>query len=272
MPPAAPPVLIDTAPSLLAPRYGLLSAGELVNWDDPHLHNGFESIPNAHGVVGVESNNVDDHTTPVLDTDVPTVVSGPIRVYAGLELSTLTLTPDDAAARARARLSAGEVAGVEKQMWADADHPLTADPAILSPTAVSMADAVGLIEDWFGERYGGTPVIHAPRQLGARARAERVAERDGQKMVSALGSVFSFGNYPGTGPLDVTDPENPEVRPGLWLVASGQVQIRRSDVVVLGADQASRLDRRINQVRVSAHRTYVVSWDGITAAVPITTS
>ena len=256
--PVAPPVLVDTAPSLTPPRFGLLSAGELVDWNDPHLHNGVEFVPNASGAAAVEGSYTDPYVTPTLDTEVPTVVSGPIPVVAGYNLPTTALTADEAAARARARLSAGEVAAVEKHLWEDADHPLAGGAVPLATDAVSLVQAIGMIEDYFGARYGGTPVIHAPRQLGAYAAAEDVTVREGQKMTTPLGSVWSFGNYPGT--LDGS---------GVWLIATGQVQIRRSDITVHGADHATSLNRTSNRVRVSAHRTYIVTWDGIAAAVPI---
>ncbi|MFT4086137.1 MAG: hypothetical protein QM658_03130 [Gordonia sp. (in: high G+C Gram-positive bacteria)] len=265
--PVAPPVLLDAAPSLNPPRFGLLSAGELVDWNDPHLHNGIEYVPNATGEAGIASTDCDDHTAAVLDDGLATVVSGPIPVVAGITLPSFALDPADAAARARARLAAGEVAAVEKRMWASAAHPLTANPTVLSHSALALADAVGLLEEWFDARYGGTPVIHAPRRLGVRARDAHAAERDGAKLITPLGSVWSFGNYPGTAPASETGGSVPP----LWLVASGQVQIRRSDVVVDGVDLRSSLNRRTNRTRVSARRTYVVSWDGITAAVPVTT-
>lgn len=262
--PVAPPVYVEASPSLDAPQFGLMSASTLVQWDDPHLHNGVEFTPNASGLAGFEATDcVDEPADPRdIPDGIPTAIASPIIVYGGFTCRSVGITDALLDGYARARLSAGEVAGVESRLWSAVDNSLTDGAHILSTTAVSLTAAVGLIEEWFGARYGGTPVIHAPRRLGALAGQKVLAIRDKSKMVTTLGSTWSFGNYPGTAPAGQTGP--------LWLVASGQVQVRRSDVTVLGSTMQTALNRRTNSVYAVAHRTYVASWDGISAAVPVT--
>lgn len=266
--PVAPPVYVEATPTLTPSRFGLLSAAELVSWDDPHLHNGVEFQPNPVGEAGFEATdcvNVPADPRDIPD-GVPTATTGPVIVYGGFTCRTVGITDTILNQYARARLAAGEVAGVESKVW----DQIGAEATILSPTAVGLIDAVGLIEEWFGARYGGTPTIHAARRLGAWAGAKALATREASKLVTTLGSVWSFGHYAGGAPasFEPADPEDPV--PALWLIATGQVQVRRSDVTVLGGTMQSALHRTTNTVTAVAHRTYVTSWDDVSAAVPIT--
>ena len=262
--PVGPPVYVEASPSLDAPQFGLMSAASLVQWDDTHLHNGVEFTPNASGLAGFEATECVAAPSDPRDIPdgIPTTIASPIIVYGGFTCRSVGITDDILNGYARARLSAGEIAGVESRLWSAVDNSLTDDAEILTTTALPLLAAVGLIEEWFGARYGGTPVIHAPRRLGALAGQKVAAVRDKGKLVTTLGSNWSFGNYPGTAPAGQTGP--------LWLVASGQVQVRRSEVNVLGSTMQTALNRRTNTVYAVARRTYVVSWDGIAAAVPVT--
>ena len=135
---------------------------------------------------------------------------------------------------------------------------------ILTTDPVSLARGIGLLEQYFWKTYGGTPVIHAPRDVAELAAEDHLIQ-PGAKLTTILGSQFSFGNYPGTD-IDGVEPDEGTV----WLCASGQVQVRRGDVGAYGVEWSTRgdgFDARTNQVFMLAQRTDVVSWDGITAAV-----
>lgn len=269
--PVGPPVLVEAAPSLNPPRFGLMSAATLVPWDDQHLHNGVKLKANPHGLVGFEQTEcLDEPDDPRDLTDgIPWIESSPIIVYGGFTCRSVGITDTDLQEQARGRLSAGEVAGVESRLWSTVDNSLTADATVLSETALTLPNAIGLLEQWFGARYGGTPVIHAPRRLGAVAGSKNLAVREQDKLSTNLGSTWSFGNYPGTAPTGFTPTDPDDDVPELWLVATGQVQVRRSDVEVLGGSMRSALTPATNEVAAVAHRTYVVTFDGIAAAVPV---
>lgn len=263
--PVAPPVYVEAAPTLNPPRYGLLSAAELVPWDDPHLHNGVEYTPNPNGVAGFEA--VDCVNVPAdprdLPDGIPTDIADPVIVYGGFTCRSVGITDTILQSQARARLAAGDVAAVESRIWDATPHSLTTATEVLDTTPVSLPIAVGLLEEWFAQRYGGTPVIHAPRKLGALVGSKNLAQRETSKLTTPLGSVWAFGNYPGTPPASETGTD-------VWIVATGQVQVRRSDITVLGGSMQSALHRTTNTVTAVAHRTYVVAYDNISAAIPIT--
>ena len=80
--------------------------------------------------------------------------------------------------------------------------------------------------------------------------------------MTRLGTPVSFGNYPGS------DPDGDAADPGqAWIVATGQVQARRSEVAVHTANGDSYFTPETNTVLGLAERTYVLTWDAVTAAV-----
>ncbi|WP_280764004.1 hypothetical protein [Prescottella agglutinans] len=100
-------------------------------------------------------------------------------------------------------------------------------------------------------------VIHAPRHVAAFAAKKNQVDTESGRKVTTLGTRWSSCNYPNTGP----DGAAAQVDTA-WLVATSAVQVRRSEVTY----------RTVTDVRGGDHfaiaeRTYVVSWETITAAV-----
>ena len=266
--PVAPPILV-TAPTLNPARYGLLSAAEMVTETDPHWVNGVEYHHNP--IPGAATSSTACVNAPaaqrVLPEGMPTDQALPIPVWAGFQCKHPGLTAAEIEAYARTKLAASEQAFLERTLWADADTPLM-DPTIATPagtTALSIVGGLGALEEWLWESYGGTGVLHIPRRFAPHLFAAHQLDISGQKVTTKLGTTVSFGAYPGS------DPAGADPAAGTsWVVATGQVQIRRSPVAVHTANGSAYFNYTTNGVIGLAERTYVVNWDGVRAAAPIT--
>jgi hypothetical protein len=246
----------------------LLSAAEVIPANDPHFKHGIEQLPNPTGEVKYTGFDCGEPADPLeFDSDLATVTSGPINMYWGFSCKSVGMESLDLEGRVLAGLTAGESAGLESAIWQGSDTGalMDLDTEIVSGTAVSLSRGIGLLEKYFWRNYGGTPVIHAPRELGAAAAEKHLIESAGGKLTTPLGSVWSFGNYPGT-----TIAGAAPAAGTVWIAASGQVQVHRGDIESYGVQWSTRgdgFDPRNNMIFMLAQRTDVVSWDGITAAV-----
>ncbi|WP_328856906.1 hypothetical protein OG579_17060 [Williamsia herbipolensis] len=269
----APSRIEPAAVPLDPPRFGLLSAASVVvGLDDPHARNGVQYPPNPLGdTVGVErvvAVNGPSVPRTIDDAGIEWASAPGLIVFGGFSNPSLPLNDQTLRERATAILAAGESAAVEAAMWSqlgdDGDASLIETATVLGSDPVSLPAAVGLIEEWFWPRYGGTPVIHANRQVAAHAAKAVQLNVSGGVATTTLGTRWSFGGYSGDGPTA------PAPAGATWLVATGQVKVRRSDITVYGGTMQQAVDRHTNVARSVAARTYVVSWDDIAVAIPVT--
>ncbi|MCF8610058.1 hypothetical protein L5G28_07765 [Gordonia sp. HY285] len=258
----APPLLVPT-PTLTPPRFGLLSVAEIVDDPDLHWQNGTEHLPNptpSGSTSGVDCDP--DPLTPTADT-MDTVVDGSLRVWANFTLPHAAFSADEVHERARLALSVSESNSVESAIWSSSTSPLMSDDTVTpaGTSAVPMLAGLGALERWLWDNYGGTGVLHVPRQLVPFLVADRqVAEKNG-RLVTPLGTAVSAGAYPATGPAGAAAPAGQA-----WIVASGTVRVRRSPVRVPGANGSAYFDYSTNTALGHAERVYVVGWEGVQAA------
>lgn len=266
--PVAPALLVQT-PTLTPARYGLSSAADLVVEAVLHFRNGVEFIENPSGPAKYSPIECTTEATDEreLEDGLPLVEAQPIIVYNGFTCRAVGLTEDDILTRARQALAGGEWQAIETAIWDRAELRLMdeANTVILADTAVDLVKGIGLLEAHLYENYGGTGVIHAPRHVAAHAAKRRQVETETGRKVTTLGTRWSFGNYPNTGP----DGEEAGVDTA-WLVATGAVQVRRTEVAQRPTSLAGALDRYTNEVYAIAERTYVASWETVTVALPVT--
>lgn len=263
MAPVAPPILVG-APALNGPKFGLLSAVELVTPEDSHFVNGVEQTHNP--LPGANARANDCQTGPgtpiVLPEGMPTVESGPITVWSGFECKHTGLTREEIDQYARTKLAISEGPFVERELWANADTPFM-ESTIVTPagtTALPLLEAVGAMEKWLYGNYGGTGVLHIGREHAPALDAVQQIDYTSTKASTKLGTSVVFGNYPGTGPDG-----DPAAAGQSWVVVTGQLQARRGDVQVHTGGSAY-FDPSTNKVIGLAERTYVVTWDAVKAA------
>ncbi len=256
----APPLLV-AAPTITPARYGLASASDLVVEPNPHVRNGIEFEANPTGAAKLSRAECGQDTTNEFDTGVPIVDAGPISVYQGFTCSAVGLSEDEILDRARRALSGGEWAAVEKAVWDSAELRLMGpDTQVVTTDPVPLVKGVALLEEVLSDEYGGVGVLHATRGVAPFAAERRQVESESGRKVTTLGTRWSFGNYPNTtqdGTLAATDTA--------WIVATGAVQVRRTDVSYRNVADVRGGDRY-----AIAERTYVVSWESVTAAALVT--
>lgn len=113
--------------------------------------------------------------------------------------------------------------------------------------------ALGLLQDWIAEVYGGVGVIHVPRESEPYVPDLRV---EGQNLVSRVGNLVVAGaGYAGTSPNDVEPAER-----NVWWYVTAPVVLRRGPARMIG-DFASSMNRGTNTATRLVERAYVASWD-----------
>lgn len=260
---AVAPYIHVASPTITPSRYGLATAADLVVESNPKLRNGVEFEANPTGPAKLSrAECAPPNDPPEFDSGIDIAQFDPLVVYRGFTCSPVGLTEDDILDQARRALAGGEWAAVEKALWAgDYERPLMDTPTdILTTTAVSLVKGVGLLEETLAEEYGGVGIIHAPRHIAGFAAEKNQVDVESGRKVTTLGTRWSFGVYPNTGP-DTTAADVDTA----WLVATGAMQIRRTDVTY-----RSIVDVRGGARYAIAERTYVPAWEGPQAAVLVT--
>lgn len=225
-------------------RFGLLEAASVVDSTDPHAAFGVEFTPNCgtahltrsacfeadHPSLTDESGDIYEPNASKTITDgIPYIEGVPFAVYHLFECR--PVGGDDLIARARASFTLSESRAVEE--WFSnfiVQHP---DAVDLTPAtgAVVPIDGLGLLEQWAGQNYGGTPVIHADRDVATLLAATGVIARSGTRLETTLGSRVSAG-----GGYNLLDPGQGDTPVGsAWMYVTGAVGFWRSSITVADA-------------------------------------
>lgn len=264
-------------PSITPSGRGLLYAADVreVADDDPALRGfAFDSDSNEMALSTVGFSGSADHTNSLTDnTDAPIFTSDdPFSVYGSFAGTMPVRDPEQANARAAARLRQGEGYAAEQAFWT-ATLAAHAAGRVLSATAVSPKLGLGLLLEWAGKNYAGIPYIHAGVRAVNELAALQLVNTPDEGAPTIKGGSFLV---PGTGYFatptinTAADGSGTAVTPStnqVWLFASGRPVLYRGQI---GAEVAPKWS--INQVRAYAIRTYTPGVDGYVAAVPITLS
>lgn len=265
----AGPIYVQ-APALAPSRWGLIDAGDLVPESNPKFRNGIQFEPlGCAGPAKLSATECLPAGDPEVDprdfgdNGVPLQTADPVILYNGFTCKAVGISDADMKARASAALAAGESTGLERAVWGLASTRLMdPDTEVLTGSAVPLVKGVGLLEEYVSDNYGGVPIFHAPRKVSSHAGEKQQVRWDGGKPVTTVGSRWSFGAYQNTDPDGAAAAVDTA-----WIVATGRVQIRRSDVAVRPANREQSFDRVNNTIFALAERTYVVSWECFRAAV-----
>lgn len=208
------PAPIVPAPEPLRARYGLFTAasGPL----DLPAHGeggGVRYVPQtcgtgyAYGVTCYGGSN--PAPAKPLDVDNAEVDTGVFVTLATLECSAVGYTLAEYRDKVRRRLETTEQGVVENAFWTGLDFE-DADLGVLNldgaatdiPTGYDpglVTDVVGALERYAytTQGYGYQAYIHAPVEVAAFGHEAGLVLRDGNRLVTPLGSVWSFGAYPG---------------------------------------------------------------------------
>lgn len=267
--------------------YGLISVANIIPDSDPHWKLGVIYQPDACERARSTRQNcsIDAlHDTPVKSPTVSGVAAignDSFTLYSRIDCSPVGMW-DEYEQRTEDALDMGAgralemvfESGVIDTLGSDVYYPhLASDTAVLDTVygaevliqtaatvpvtgAVSVVEAVALLEGAMGECYGGTPIIHVPR--GALAHLDRygLVYRRGEMLVTLGGSrVAAGGGYRGLAP-DGTDPDYPL----MWFYATGAINMRVGETKFTSSREEG-LRRDTNSMVLIAERTYSLGWD-----------
>jgi len=251
------PAPIVPAPEPLRARYGLFTAasGPL----DLPAHGeggGVRYVPDTCGTAyayGVACYNADNPAPEKPhDSDNAEVETGVFVVLSTLNCGAPGYTMDEYRAKVRRRLETAEQATVEGALWSGLDFEGNSlDILTLDTEAENVASGYdpGLVTDVIGaleryayteQGYGYQAYIHAPVEVAAFAHESGLVLKDGPRLVTPMGSIWSFGAYPAGS-----------------VIITGQTTVWRAPAIQV----YDAFDKVTNEVLLVAERAYAVGFD-----------
>lgn len=250
----APAPLIE-APEPLKARYGLFTAasGPLALPDHGEAA-GVRYVPltcgDAHAY-GIQCYAPGDAPDKPHDPDNAEVNTGVFGALATLACSSVGYTLAEMRAKVARRLDASEQSVVEAAFWSGLDFQggslgiLSLDDEAedvggnYNPDLIT--DVIGALERYAytTHGYGYQAYIHAPVEVAAFAHESGQVLLDGNRKVTPMGSIWSFGAYPAGS-----------------IIVTGQTTVWRGDVQSYDA-----FEPVTNQRLLVAERAYSVSFD-----------
>lgn len=278
----APPSLPKyvAAPSLVAPRFGILSVIQWQDSSDPHTFLGIQFEPQVCTAADLTSalHCADDDESPfgvpkVTDAGVPLVTASPFAVYGSYRCNPVGRPLQEAFDRALAHLENGKSRAIERavQLGEAGNEPSLASEAVdITPAggAVSLVDAIAEAEEYLRENYAGTGVIHLTPRQATLAAANTLIYPDGDVLRTTLGTlVVAGGGYD-----ESVAPESPDESPGdgtSWIYVTGALYGWQSDAPPFPDSPGGAIDRGTNTLTVLAEQVFVIAWECLTAAIAV---
>lgn len=259
------------APAPQPPLRTLVSAARIIEETDDRWLNGAQTWPYPCGKGQVRNFcSGESGTGSSVITQEANDAWDVIEALTVYECYSAGLDPAEYRARAVQLFTAQEAALVEAEFLAGVqlpNNPHLADSGVSllnSGAATSLRNGLALLEDAIAAK-ARRGMIHVPSATASQFQNE-VDIENGQ-WVTKQGTIA----VPGAGYDGTVTPSGGAAVSGTeeWAYASGMVEIRRSEVEVVG-DISNWLDRSTNKLRIHVHRYYLVTWDHcIHAAVKI---
>lgn len=192
--------------------------------------------------------------------DIEYIEGTPFTVYVSRTSDRILRSEDDIAADAEAHLIAASQRGVETALWTK--QLPEGDGLDLNPAgAVSAKDAVGILGEYVGSNYVYTPTLHFGRRLAPYLADNFLVKFDDGKAAAIGGTLAAHGaGYVGQVGPDGTEAADNE----RWLWATGQIQIWEGAAQTHGG-----FDHNTNKIFAFSERTYIVTTDGLEAAIRV---
>jgi hypothetical protein len=252
-------VVTGTAPAFTLTYGGAYAATNVEQPTAAHTFTGGTTpgVTVATTTPGVRTSKISTENSATSSADVFTLYS--LRSCRGIG------DFDRAGERANNLLQAGEQRGVEKSLWSIMNAGGATDLTI-GGAGVKPEVGLAVLEYWAAQRYGGTPVIHAPRDIGSLLATRNAIERRGNHMETQLGApVASGGGYAKTGIGGAAAPAGEA-----WMFVTGAVRMWRG-VANLKGPFFVQTPMDNTQVAM-AERSYLLATDCLLAAIRVTLS
>lgn len=261
------------SPPAGAPRVGLIVSARttFAGETDEMWANGItyepECVPDSGGVLDLCDPASKDDPAPndVVEWDA-------YAVQIGYRCSTFGYRGKDWRALARRRLLADEERQISRELWRGdlaqaGGYPnrWLADVAnvdiLTEGGPVALTHGLACLEQYLADCNGGQQgMIHATRQVVTHWQGLGLLRREGNLLLTAVDTIV----VPGAG-YDGSDPDGNDATTGdVWAYATGIVDVRRGEIVVLGDPNSNpeQVNRTTNTIRVFAERPALASWDG----------
>lgn len=200
------------------------------------------------------------------------IVEGvPFTVLSAFECAAVGGPFDEAEARVTRMLQMGESRAVERvlarQMVRDPDA------VAITNTALNPVDAIGELEQYAASNYPGRPTIHITRKLGTILGHNGTILRSGRGLETVQGSRIASGG--GYLPLSAPTPDPTDAVPDnasnvQWAYVTGEVAAHQGMIHSYPPQLFNGTGNSDNVFLALAERTYVVTYECIVAAVPVT--
>lgn len=252
---ALAPLLRIAAPRVAPYGGGLRDVVPITTLTDPHLGGGVEYDGVICQHAGLAPGLCDERVTTDAEKQFspPSHVTGPsIAVYTGIGCDILGEPYDALATQA---LELAEFYALAQGIWEVFFKPVAA-PNILGGGPLCVEEAVGLAEDWAAGNQPGMPLLWTSRSVATVAHSRHVAVREGNALVTPLGTPIvaerPFGQAPGA--------------PGGygWMYVSGPAQLVKGSVLTTVARDTST-----NESMAVAERIWAVTIECTIAAIQI---
>ena len=237
-------------------------------------------VTDPHELLGTEHRELsctDTHDTTWCDPDTPatpypqkvferpgTCESDPITAYAGIICSTLGWSYDESLVHAQETLRMGASRALEAWFQREVLCDLATD---LTPVAgaLSITNALGVLESRLAQEYGGVGVIHAPVGSAAMFAHGHLASTgygcdDACCMTTLAGNRVVFGAGYDSVNVGPDGAGGCVVAPAgeMWLYATPAIRIRRGPVDALPLTEAAGVRLQTNERLGLAEQTFTV--------------
>lgn len=254
--------LID-APATGPRRYGLFDAATLAPMGTRVIGSGLQFLVDHCEQASIHDQTCEVNPTKPVIEGSELMGADPFWLVARKRCGTVGRTAEEMQQAARQVLATSEQTLVESVLWdgaggtlAGADPTLTAAGAtVVTPPAPGAGTAIAALESAFYNANGYRGVIHVNTVAYAAAAYSNLVEHQSGRLVTPLGTVWSFGaGYDITGPADAVPAAG-----FVWAFMTAPVTVWQSEVMT--QDVRRTMDRTLNQWDAIAERVYAAAWD-----------
>ena len=133
-------------------------------------------------------------------------------------------------------------------------------------TPLGVMQGIASLESWLGDNYCGVGALHAPRGLATYAAHFNQIDGSNPRLLTPLGTRWAFG----AGYSVNTGPDGTPAEAGTaWIYATGQVNVRRSEIWIQPHALEQAFNKRTNDVELLAERVFVITRECGIAAVRV---
>lgn len=189
----------------------------------------------------------------------------PFALYYGVACTT-GATEAEFTEKASKSFAAAESFGIERHLW---ENVFPEDAVDLTPAGgpVKPKRALGLLLEWAGQRYLGTPLIHAGKLLSVYLAGEALLDPDSDEAATVGGAILVNGaGYFGKNVGVVAGDDDPEqiADNEAWMYVTGSI------VILRGAEETRVVTEYSTNQRVAiAGRVYVPVVEQIVARIRV---